>query len=174
MTTTEPFRGALTRRPATARDPFPSLRRTTSTKPNLALPAAASTAQAGPRARRAYRLRSLPPAGLSPLENEEMYKVGTPVGHRGRPSATARRVASNDAQFGLISARIWATADVTRAVNRLRRCRGQGSDHGHTSDRRRDPRRARCCRAASRGATPGEGSFPAPLLRSLVARPIVG
>lgn len=44
MTITDPFRGARTRRPVTAREPRPSLRRTTSTIPMVASVLSASTA----------------------------------------------------------------------------------------------------------------------------------
>lgn len=150
MTTTEPFRGALTRRPATARDPFPSLRRTTSTKPNLALPAAASTAQAGPRARRAYRLRSLP--------RRRRSGPWTPLARsRSSTSRDQARLQGTSLRIRLVFSMI---TGVTRAVNRLRSRRGQGSDHGHTSDRRRDPDRSwRPSRASPAQADPGQGSF---------------
>src|ERR1700722_7797851 len=53
MTTTEPLRGARTRRPATALAPLPSLRKTTSTKTNLALSAPSSTTEPRDRSRKA-------------------------------------------------------------------------------------------------------------------------
>src|SRR5689334_1472934 len=48
ITTTEPLRGARTRRPATARDPRPSFRSTTCTGVTLARSIVESTGQLGP------------------------------------------------------------------------------------------------------------------------------
>src|ERR1019366_5468764 len=89
MTTTEPFRGARTSRPATARAPFPSLRNTTSTRTKVASRLAQSTARADrPAAARGGRLRRNPwesprkapsPHGRTAHDTEtEMQSLPTP------------------------------------------------------------------------------------------------